>query len=60
MNKGNGRTNIPQNQNNMKYVKLEWPEYQAFQDKEGFEEKSYYCAESDVYFVELEWYQKNS
>lgn len=37
------------------YVKLGWPEYQAYQQFDGFDEHSHYCPEDEVYFIEQDW-----
>nr|MBQ4455805.1 hypothetical protein [Clostridia bacterium] len=41
------------------YIKLGWPEYQEYQEKEGFDENSEYSPESDSYFIYLDWYKAN-
>lgn len=37
------------------YVKLGWPEYQTYQQFDGFDEHSHYCPEDEVYFIEQDW-----
>lgn len=37
------------------YVKLEWPEYQAYQQLQDFDEHSHYCSDDDVMFIEQDW-----
>lgn len=43
-----------------KYIKLEFPEYQKWEELEDFEEHSYFCAEAFVYFVEEKYYYQHS
>ena len=37
------------------YVKLGWPEYQTYQQFDGFDEHSHYCPQDEVYFIEQQW-----
>lgn len=37
------------------YVKLGWPEYQAYQQFDDFDEHAHYCAEDDICFIEQQW-----
>ena len=37
------------------YVKLGWPEYQAYQQINDFDEHSHYCSDDDVFFIEQDW-----
>lgn len=37
------------------YVKLGWPEYQAYQQFDDFDEHSHYCPDDEIYFIEQQW-----
>lgn len=41
------------------YIRKGFPEYQEFQEKEGFKEHSCYCADTDEYFIEQDWAFRN-
>ncbi len=41
------------------YIRLGWPEYQEYQDKDGFKEHSQFCAETNEYFIEQDWAFRN-
>ena len=39
-----------------KYILVEWPDYQYFMDFPDFEEKCFFCAEENIYFVPQSMY----
>lgn len=40
----------------VEYVKIQWPEYQAIQLENDWQDHSFYCDVDDSYFVEKDWY----
>ena len=41
------------------YVKFGYPEYQQYQDLDGFDDNSYYDPGHDFYFIDLEWFSSH-
>lgn len=39
----------------MKYIRLFWPEYQKYQDYDGFDNNAIYDCEENSYFVKQDW-----
>ncbi len=37
------------------YIRVEWPEYQDYQQYDGFEEHNFYDAVNNQCFIEYEW-----
>lgn len=42
----------------VKYICVEWPEYQIFMEHPRFREECYYCPDSSVYFIPEDLYDK--
>ena len=42
----------------VKYICVEWPEYQFFMDHQRFRDKCYYCPDTNVYFVPEDLYDE--
>lgn len=40
----------------MKYIKVDWPEYQDFMDYPKFREECYFCSDSNSYFIPEDLY----
>ena len=41
------------------YIRVGWPDYQEYQEKEGFADHSKYCADTNEYFIEQDWAFQN-
>lgn len=41
-----------------KYIKEDWPEYQAFMEHPDFRERCFYCADDDSYFIPEDLYEE--
>ena len=35
----------------IKYIAVEWPEYQIFMEHPQFREECYFCLDADIYFI---------
>ena len=42
----------------VKYICVEWPEYQFFMDHQRFRDECYYCSDTNVYFVPEDLYDE--
>lgn len=42
----------------IKYINVDWPEYQLFMDHSRFRDECYYCSDSNVYFVPEDLYDE--
>ena len=42
----------------VKYICVEWPEYQIFMEHPRFREECYYCPDSSVYFIPEDLYEE--
>lgn len=42
----------------VKYICVEWPEYQFFMDHQRFMDECYYCPDANVYFVSEDLYDE--
>lgn len=42
----------------VKYICVEWPEYQIFMEHPRFREECYYCPDSSVYFIPEDLYDE--
>lgn len=42
----------------VKYICVEWPEYQFFMDHQRFRDECYYCPDANVYFVPEDLYDE--
>lgn len=42
----------------IKYISVEWPEYQIFMEHPRFREECYYCPDSSIYFIPEDLYDE--
>lgn len=42
----------------IKYISVEWPEYQIFMEHPRFREECYYCPDSSMYFIPEDLYDE--
>ena len=42
----------------IKYIAVEWPEYQIFMEYPKFREECYFCSDANIYFIPEDLYTK--
>ena len=42
----------------IKYIAVEWPEYQIFMEYPKFREECYFCSDANIYFIPEDLYNK--
>ena len=42
----------------IKYIAVEWPEYQIFMEHPQFREECYFCPDVDLYFIPEDLYNE--
>lgn len=42
----------------VKYISVEWPEYQYFMDHPRFRDECYYCPDASIYFIPEDLYEE--
>ena len=49
-----------ESENDDLYAYVGWPEFQMLQEKEGFDENAYFCAEENAWFIRQGWLRENN